>query len=266
LLERTLFFRWSDPGVLRALHKWTIGLHGDRGGQSPATTCKGATEQLWLELVDRPGILRVTDVAQARQFAHEAADHFRDVITVRCSGRSLPLIAGEIALGIGVMLRGTFEEAYQQLAASLADARVLLLLEGMNSNAPFVQEGQASVLYAPSAGSDPAPSVHQMAEAFVHWPSRSTECAGYIASVEGAIEGAEWNEAALLGRAAFAFLRAHQRLFEAAHTAQLLQRRADHLGDEEVSLWAREELSWIIGGERVRAARASAEQMTLHFA
>jgi hypothetical protein len=226
----------------------------------------GSTEQLWQQLVDRPGTLQQQDSGQARLFAHEAAAYFRDVIVIRCAGRSLPMVMGEVALAIGVKLRGTIAEACEQIAGALADARLLLLLEGPESGAPFVREGQTSVLYAPAGEVAPQPPAGVMSEAFVHWPSRTDECAAYLPYVESVIESDEWHQARRMGRAAFAFLYGHERLFEAAYIARMLLGRAVEQDDEETAGWAREEISWISGGERVRTARAPVEQLSLSFA
>jgi hypothetical protein len=208
-------------------------------------------------------VVRVVDALAARQFAHEAAPWFREVIVVPCSGRSLPMILGEIALAMRLTLRGTVDDACEQVGAAVAGTRILLVLEGMDSDAPFVWDGEASVLYAPAGEPGPAPSDGQMLGAFVHWPSRGDECVLYVPHIEQAILASEWSVASRLGKAAFAFLKNHDRVFEAAHVARLLERRASTEGEESVTAWAAEELSWITGGERVFLPRASGEQMTL---
>lgn len=266
LLERSLFFQWSDPDVLRKLHRWAIRLHGDEPLRPAATTYEGSTEELWLWLADRPGVMRVDDLAQARQFAHESADWFRDVMRVPCAGRSLPMIVGEIALSMGIKLHGTLEDACELVSAALADARVLLLLEGMETDAPFFVEGEASVLYAPAGEPEPAPALRDMVDTFVHWSSRGSECAVYVPHVEQAVSGGEWNDASRLGRAAFSFLKEHERLFEAAHIASVVLHRTEQTGDENTANWAREELSWIMGGDRVRTPKPPMEQLSLLFA
>jgi hypothetical protein len=265
LLERNAFFRWSDTGVLRGLQRWAVSLHGDQSRQPASALYEGSTEELWVRLVDAPGTMRVEDIRQARRFAHDAADCFRDVIVVRCSGRSLPMIVGELGLSLGLKLKGSVDEACEQIASALSGARVLLVLEGMNDDAPFVSDGYASVLYAPAGDPEPGPTPAELTEVFVHWPGRIAECGVYVPYVEAALEHAAWPAAAQTGPAAFAFLRAHERLFEAAHIARVLLARAEQVGDDETAGWAREELSWITGGERVRAARAPVEQLSLLF-
>lgn len=264
LLERNLFFRWSDTDILRQLHRWVIGLFREERRPPGAAHCQDRDDDLWKELVDRPGTMRIDSAAQAKQFIHDSNGFFRDVLTPP-GGLSLPMLLGQIASALNIGLRGTVEEACEQVATALADVRLLLLLSGMQGDAPFLTKGLTSVLYAPDETGREMPAVHTMTQLFLQRATRSAECAEYVPYVEAAIEGFEWPVAKRLGRAAFSFLRDEQRLFEAAHIATVLRQRAQTKADRETEDWAREELSWIVGGERVLAAAASGEQLSLLF-
>ena len=150
LLERRSFYRWTEPSlhVLRALERFVIAAH-PAPNQTPFQAAKldwlphsPQLESLWAALVDRCGAIAVTGPehcgksALAQQLAHDAREHFRDVLWIGCGNRSLKSLACEIAANVGTVLEGEIEQASRQLAGQIAAHRLLLVLDDVLSDVP----------------------------------------------------------------------------------------------------------------------------------
>jgi hypothetical protein len=119
LLERKAFFSWQEEplSVLRSIEAWIVGLHEQEQGRaiSPMRVpwFEGGgpeLDALWRTLVDEAGsVLTVHSpgvsgkTALAQEFAAQAADHFRDVLWIGCSGMSAAGVSGELASQLGAV-------------------------------------------------------------------------------------------------------------------------------------------------------------------
>lgn len=143
LIERRNFHRWSDPPLhtLRAVERFILAAHPQSTRQSFQPANLGwvdhtpERESLWGALVDRCGSILLSGPAHsgksalAQQLAHDAREHFRDVLWIGCGDRSLKSLACEIAANFGTALEGEIEPACRQLAAQMATHRLLLVLD-----------------------------------------------------------------------------------------------------------------------------------------
>ncbi|MBL8230620.1 MAG: TIR domain-containing protein [Bryobacterales bacterium] len=143
LIERRAFLRWTDPQLesLRAIDRFVIAAHRPSAQQVfiPAKVEGiGHTpqlESLWAALVDRCGALAITGPAGsgksalAQQLAHDAREHFRDILWIACGDRTLRSLACEIAANFGTVLEGEIEAAAQALARQISKHRLLLILD-----------------------------------------------------------------------------------------------------------------------------------------
>lgn len=177
LLERRAFYRWTEPSlhVLRALERFVIAAH-PAANQTPFQAAKldwlphsPQLESLWAALVDRCGAIAVTGPkhcgksALAQQLAHDAREHFRDVLWIGCGDRSLKSLACEIAANVGTVLEGEIEQASRQLAGQIAAHRLLLVLDDVLSDVSCLipKQGRVSTLVTTRDG-DTVPSLAKM--------------------------------------------------------------------------------------------------------
>jgi hypothetical protein len=148
LIERRNFYRWTAPPLqaLRAVERFVIAVHPPSTRQPFQPAKPGwvdhtpELESLWDSLVDRCGSILLTGPghsgksALAQRFAHEACEHFRDVLWIGCGDRSLSSLACEIAANFGTTLEGEIKAACRQLAAQLANHRLLLVLDDVRAD------------------------------------------------------------------------------------------------------------------------------------
>lgn len=162
LLERRRFLCWAEPQlqVLRAIDRFVIAAHrpSSQQGFIPAKAeCSGHTpqlESLWAALVDRCGALAITGPAGsgksalAQQLAHEAREHFRDILWIGCGDRTLKSLACEIASNFGTELEGEIDDAAAELARQISRHRLLLVLDDVRIDVSCLipREGFASAI------------------------------------------------------------------------------------------------------------------------
>jgi hypothetical protein len=178
LLRRQRFFDLSIDWLsgARTLKRWLISLER----QTPAPQQQihapkvkaSALADLWPTIVDQPGSVAGLDCAAAEALAHEARDDFESVFRVRCAGRPLALILGELARAAGLKLPGPVEENRRGLAWHCAAHRYLIVFEGAleELREALAFGGRTSVVYAQArdvAGPPPVDdiSISNIAEA-----------------------------------------------------------------------------------------------------
>jgi hypothetical protein len=178
LLRRQRFFDLSSDwlGGIRMLKRWVMSLER----QTPAPpgqihaphTENAALASLWPKIVDQPGWLGHVDSSIAAALAHEARDDFEAVFRVRCAGRPLAVIVGELGRAIGLKLPGPVEENRRGLAWHCAGRRYLMIFEGAPEDLREGLQfgGRTSILQAEGKGfPEPSPvddvSIANIAEA-----------------------------------------------------------------------------------------------------
>jgi hypothetical protein len=140
VLRRQRFFDLSRDWLAgaRTLKRWMMSLER----QTPAPPQQihapqmesGPLAALWPVLVDQPGSVAEVDSATAETLAHEARDDFEAVFRVRCAGRPLAVILGELGRVLRFTLPGPVEENRRGLAWHCAAHRYLMILEGAQEN------------------------------------------------------------------------------------------------------------------------------------
>jgi hypothetical protein len=131
----------------------------------------GVLAELWPVLVDQPGSAADIDSGVAEALAHEARDDFEGVFRVRCSGRRLAVILGELGRAIGLKLPGPVEENCRALAWHCATRRYLLVFEGAREDLREALQfgGRTSTVYVQAHDLPAAPvddvSIANIAEA-----------------------------------------------------------------------------------------------------
>ena len=157
LLERKAFFSWQEKplSVLRSIETWIVGLHEQERGRAVSPMrlpwFEGRDRELdtlWRTLVDEAGSTLTVHspsisgkTALAQEFAAQAADHFRDVLWIGCSGMSAAGVSGELASQLGaVNTRG--------IPDLLHDHRLLVVFDDLRIPMPvdFRQGSRSSIL------------------------------------------------------------------------------------------------------------------------
>lgn len=174
ILDRKLCFRWDSGSseVLRAIHQWVISLHQlpDRRTFVPARLpwFEGRDAELallWETLVDGAGSAALVHAGPAgktslaQEFARRAAAHFRDVLWVRCAGRTLAAIVAQLAEQIGAGYPGETDEVFADLLERAGKHRVLLVFDDLPEGVTLpARHGRASVLVTTHGAGRNAPA------------------------------------------------------------------------------------------------------------
>jgi hypothetical protein len=159
LLRRQRFFDCSQNFLAgaRALKRWIIA-HG-RGIPSAPEPVVDVLTPLWPEIIDQPGFSNDLDPAVASVLEHQAREDFEAVHRLRCAGRALPVVLGELAHALALNLPGPVDENRRGLAWHCAAHRYLLIFDGAPESMRDALNfgGRCSVIFTP-AGEPVAPA------------------------------------------------------------------------------------------------------------
>jgi hypothetical protein len=135
LLRRHRFFDCSQDFLAgaRALKRWMMSLERHIPLPEPnRSPCQltDALAPLWHAIIDQPGSWNDLDPAVASSLAHDAREDFESVHRLRCAGRPLAAILGELGRTLALKLPGPVDENRRGLSWHCAARRYLLVFDG----------------------------------------------------------------------------------------------------------------------------------------
>jgi hypothetical protein len=239
---------------IRQLKRWVRG-------HAPETERRYAAELevLGIAVADRPGSETVDSSETAREFARAFRQDFDAVVTLDCAARSRAAMAGDVAAQLGLRLEGQLEENIERLRAFCEERRLLIVLEGADTDEAFefVFHGRcSSLISAGPAGPRAADSIREIQDAFHQ-------------------RRLPWQELCALARRGRRELRESGRLAELFELMQQWRAAAEEQGERGAVDESARELVWILEGwgmteeaRRMEIHRAAEfeDQMMLPFA
>jgi hypothetical protein len=190
----------------------------------------------------------------ALAFAHARHADFEAVVWLHCTRRGRAGVLGDVAHGLGLRLKESWEDNARALREYCAEHRVLLLFENLDSADPEMINfgGKASVVMVEGEETVPRRPLAELLRLFSSWKRNAEKCLAALGDVESHLDSPEilteenWPGACSLCSAAVALLKDYGRLAEAydllARISSAMQVRGDLAALGEVE-W---ETSWIL--------------------
>jgi len=190
----------------------------------------------------------------ALAFAHARHADFEAIVWLHCTRRGRAGVLGDVAHGLGLRLKESWEDNARALREYCAEHRVLLLFENLDSADPEMINfgGKASVVMVEGEETVPRRPLAELLRLFSSWKRNAEKCLAALGDVESHLDSPEilteenWPGACSLCSAAVALLKDYGRLAEAydllARISSAMQVRGDLAALGEVE-W---ETSWIL--------------------
>lgn len=202
----------------------------------PCPELSADLEVLGIALADRPGSETVASANLAFAFARVSSPDFDRILRLRCGGRTLAALAGDLAAQLGLRLEGGLESNLERLGDFCSARRFLLLLDGARSPAAreFIFGGRCSTLLC----TEPGPSGGSPEEEPVQDAQRVLLRAA----------SADYREVCRLARIGRGLLRDQGRIAELYEFMQQWRAAAEARGDRGVLDESSREMVWILEG------------------
>lgn len=153
LLRRQRFFDCSQDFLAgeRALKRWILAHERGIPSAPEPVAVFDALTPLWPQIVDQPGSCNDLAPVVASLLEHEAREDFEAVLRLRCAGRPLALVLGELGHALGLKLPGPVDENRRGLAWDCAAHRYLLIFDGAPESMRDALNfgGRCSVVFTP---------------------------------------------------------------------------------------------------------------------
>lgn len=133
MLRRGRFFDGSQDFLccMRGLKRWILSIErGSGGSANPAPADAATPDPAWREIVDQPGIADRVAPDLASALVTAARHDFERVLHIRCAGRPLEIILGDLGRDLGLKLPGPVEENRRALEWHAMAHRYLIVLDG----------------------------------------------------------------------------------------------------------------------------------------
>lgn len=210
---------------LRSLKRWVR-----RGGRltGMAAEANGDLEVLGIALADRPG-REQSSAALAARFAEVFRHDFDAILHLRCGGRPLAALAGNLGQQLGLHLDGDLAGNLRRLAEFCSERRFLLVLEEASAVPDeLLFSGYCSFLVCEDSA------------------EREDEAPDPLADLPLAFAAAPWNEQCALARRGGQLAHEQGRLAEGYELMRQWHAAAEARGDRMALEASAREMVWIL--------------------
>jgi hypothetical protein len=260
VLRKETFFDLSRDFASgrRSLKRWLLAALTPSPGavKLPERTGDSANPDIeaFEPLADWPEFMQTADREAALAFAHARRADFEAVVWVDCTRRGRVGVLGDLAHGLGLRLKGTWEDNSQALREHCAAHRVLLVFDSLDSEIGELVNfgGKASVVLVDAEVVTPRRPLVELMRLFSSWKRNADQCLAALGDVESHLDSpeilsdADWPPACALCSAAVALLKDYGRLAEAFDLLARISSATQVRGDLAVQGQVEWETSWIL--------------------